>query len=86
MPAAATAASHAVTDLRERPDMLNPMPINLMDQEAVRAGGWQAEARDADGHLISTHAPFSDDAGMIEYIKEAMEHGETVTIWPLPKT
>jgi sulfur-carrier protein len=65
--------------------MKNPMPINLMTSEEVRAAGWQAEARDADGHLISMHAPFSETSEIDDYIREAIEHGETVTIWPVAK-
>jgi hypothetical protein len=36
--------------------MQNPYPINMMDQDEVRSLGWAAEARDKDGHLISTCA------------------------------
>lgn len=62
--------------------MKDPNPINLMTSEKVRANGWQAETRDADGHLIRTHAPFTCDDDILWLVKDAMEHGETVTIWP----
>lgn len=63
----------------------NPMPVNLMTPEQVRAAGWQAESRDSDGHLMRTHAPFAanDDEGIVWMVREALEHGETVTIWPV---
>ncbi len=65
--------------------MKNPNPINLATSEEMRARGWQAEARDADGHLTSTHAPFDRDEDLIWYFKECMEAGYTITIWPTPK-
>lgn len=36
--------------------MKDPMPINLTTTAEVRAQGWVVEARDADGHLVSTQA------------------------------
>lgn len=33
--------------------MKNPRPVNFTTTEEVRSKGWIAEARDADGHLIS---------------------------------
>lgn len=36
--------------------MKNPSPINLTTTSEVRLQGWVAEARDADGHLVSTQA------------------------------
>lgn len=33
--------------------MQNPSPINLMTPAESRALGWQAESRDADGHLCT---------------------------------
>ncbi|WP_323775988.1 hypothetical protein [Leisingera sp.] len=36
--------------------MKDPKPINLTTTDQVRAQGWVAEARDADGHLVSTQA------------------------------
>lgn len=64
--------------------MRNPNPINFMSSEEVRSAGWQAEARDRDGHLISMHAPFEpgDDEGIVWFVREATKRGETVTIWP----
>lgn len=63
--------------------MKDPSPVHLMASENVRANGWQAESRDADGHLISMHAPFGeDDEGIVWFVREATERGETVTIWP----
>lgn len=62
--------------------MRNPNPVNLMTSEEVRSRGWQAETRDADGHLIRMHAPFDGDDDIVWLVREALEHGETVTIWP----
>ncbi|MBO9459012.1 hypothetical protein [Labrenzia sp. R5_0] len=36
--------------------MKDPNPINLTPSSEVEASGWVAEARDKDGHLISTMA------------------------------
>lgn len=36
--------------------MKDPKPIHLTTTEEVRAQGWIAEARDDDGHLVSTLA------------------------------
>lgn len=65
--------------------MQNPSPVNLMTPEKSRALGWQAESRDADGHLATQHAPFEDDASIAEYVREETERGMTVTIWPKSK-
>lgn len=62
--------------------MKDPKPANLQTPDEVRAGGWQAEARDADGHLMSCHAPFDNDEHLAEYVREANSDGLTVTIWP----
>lgn len=62
--------------------MKNPNPVNLQMPEDVRKAGWQAETRDADGHLCRTHVPFDSDDQIVWLVREAMEHGETVTIWP----
>ena len=62
--------------------MKDPKKINLMTQDEVRALGWAAESRDADGHLVSTCAPFDTNSLLIEYVRECAEHGDTVTIWP----
>ena len=64
--------------------MRNPDPINLVPPAEVRALGWQAETRDADGHLMRTHAPFESDEDIVWLVREALEHGETITIWPVP--
>lgn len=62
--------------------MKSPNPINLMSSAEVRAAGWQAETRDADGHACRLHAPFDNDAEIVSLVREAIENGETVTIWP----
>ncbi|MGN7734416.1 hypothetical protein [Ensifer sp. R-19] len=62
--------------------MKNPNPINLQTSEDVRKAGWQAESRDADGHLMRVHAPFETDEEIVWLVREALENGETVTIWP----
>jgi len=63
--------------------MKNPSPINLKSSSEVRAEGWQAEARDADGHLCSTHAPFETVSEMAEYVSEELARWCTVTVWPV---
>lgn len=62
--------------------MKNPHPVNLKTPEQVRKEGWMAEARDDDGHLISTHAPFDDNDDIQWFVRNAMSVGNTVTIWP----
>lgn len=62
--------------------MKNPTTINLMPSEKVRSLGWMAEARDSDGHLTRAHAAFDCDEDIVWLVREAMENGETVTIWP----
>jgi molybdopterin synthase sulfur carrier subunit len=62
--------------------MKNPMPVNLSTSDEVRAQGWAAESRDADGHLIRTHVPFDRDEDIVWFVREGMQYGETVTIWP----
>lgn len=62
--------------------MKNPFPVNLQTSEDVRKAGWQAETRDADGHLCRLHAPFETDEDIVWLVREALEHGESVTIWP----
>ena len=62
--------------------MRDPNPINLQTSDEVRKAGWQAESRDADGHLTRVHAPFEADEDIVWLVREALEHGETVTIWP----
>ena len=41
--------------------MNDPMPVNLTPTSEIEARGWAAEARDSDGHLISTVAWLDDD-------------------------
>lgn len=63
--------------------MKNPFPVNLQTSAEVRQQGWQAESRDAHGHLISCHAPIeADDQGIAEWFVECTSRGETVTFWP----
>ena len=62
--------------------MQDPSPIHLMTPEKSRSLGWAAEERDADGHIVSQHAPFDTDEGLARYVREAMDRGGTVTIWP----
>lgn len=62
--------------------MENPKPIHLMTPAEVRRNGWQAEARDRDGHLISMNAPFQTDEDIVEFVRENINDGNTVTIWP----
>lgn len=62
--------------------MKDPMPINETSQEDVRKQGWMAEARDADGHVISVHAPFDSEADIGSCVREWLDDGNTVTIWP----
>lgn len=62
--------------------MNNPNPVNLQTPEETRKAGWQAETRDADGHLMRVHAPFETDEEIVWLVREALEHAETVTIWP----
>lgn len=64
--------------------MKNPNPVNLQTSEEIRKQGWQAESRDADGHLISCHAPISVDDDIAQWIVECTSAGETVTFWPAP--
>ena len=64
--------------------MENPNPVNLMTPEESRSLGWAAEARDDDGHLMNQHGQFENDAFMAHYIREAIQEGWTVTVWPIP--
>lgn len=66
--------------------MKDPYPINLMTPEESRSRGWQAESRDADGHLITQHAPFDNAKHMADYVWEEAACGMTVTVWPPTKT
>lgn len=62
--------------------MKDPNPINMLTPEESRARGWAAESRDADGHLISQHAPFEAVSDLEWYVRECTTRGQTVTIWP----
>lgn len=61
----------------------SPNKINLMTSEEVRSQGWQAESRDKDGHLLSTHVPFTTNADIVWFVREALEMGATITVWPV---
>ena len=64
--------------------MEKPNPVNLTTTDEIKSRGWAAESRDADGHLISCHAPFEEgDSGIADWILECTRDGETVTFWPL---
>lgn len=62
--------------------MKDPRPINMQSQADVRASGWCAEARDSDGHVLSVRSEFSGDKSIVDFVREAMGDGCTVTIWP----
>jgi molybdopterin synthase sulfur carrier subunit len=62
--------------------MKNPKPVHLATSEEIRSKGWGAESRDSDGHLIRTHRPFETDEEIVSFVREGIEYGETVTIWP----
>lgn len=62
--------------------MENPQWMNQQTPEEVKALGWKAECRDSDGHLTRMQAPFQDDEDIVSFVREAMLHGETITIWP----
>ena len=64
--------------------MKDPRPIQLMTTAEVIAQGWGAEARDADGHLMSCYAPFDkgDDQTAGEWVRECQQDGYTVTVFP----
>lgn len=64
--------------------MQSPNPVNLTPPDEIRALGWQAEARDADGHLTRTHVPFETDEDIVWFVREALSYGDTITIWPKP--
>ena len=63
--------------------MKDPQPVNLRTPESVRAEGWQAECRDAEGHLTRAHARFENDEDIVWLVRESLAHGDTVTIWPV---
>jgi len=62
--------------------MKNPCAVNLQTSEEVRKAGWQAETRDADGHLCRVHAPFESDEDIVWFVRDALENSEIATIWP----
>jgi hypothetical protein len=45
--------------------MKNPNSVNLQTSADIREAGWQAECRDADGHLCRTHVPFENDEEIV---------------------
>ena len=59
----------------------DPKPINLMTPEEAQALGWAGEARDADGHLISTTAPDRSPMNLGEWVLEWVSEGCTVTMY-----
>lgn len=67
--------------------MRNPNPVNMIDQDKVRSLGWAAEARDKDGHLISTQAwlaqmpPHERAVSLAEFITEYATDCQ-ITIFP----
>ena len=61
--------------------MKDPWAINLITPEECRKNGWLAEARDADGHLISMISPRVDDASLGEFCREYMPD-HTITFFP----
>jgi hypothetical protein len=63
--------------------MQMPKPANLYTPAEIRAGGWTAEARDEDGHLMTTHSEFPDAASLWLYFSECQREGWTATIWPM---
>lgn len=63
--------------------MQNPKPANLYTSSQIRKGGWIAEARDEDGHLMAPHSDFSDSASLWLYFSECQREGWTITIWPM---
>jgi molybdopterin synthase sulfur carrier subunit len=60
----------------------NPKHANLLTTDAIREAGWRAEARDNDGHLMTTHADFYSDEEMLRYIQECSNEGWTCTFFP----
>jgi hypothetical protein len=62
--------------------MHDPKPIHLMTQTEVRAGGWIAEARDSDGHLITTISPEASNESLGEWLRDCTTDGLTITNFP----
>jgi len=61
--------------------MKDPWPVHLTTPEENRANGWLAEARDADGHLISTISPRGSDESFGMWCREYMPD-HTITFFP----
>lgn len=61
--------------------MRDPKPVNLWTPDEVRAAGWAAEARDADGHLMSFVAP----GYLHSVVDEWREEGWAITVFGAPK-
>ena len=59
--------------------MENPRPVNLMTDDEMRERGWAAVARDSNGHLISSHAPFTSKGEMGKYLADEYARGLTIT-------
>jgi molybdopterin synthase sulfur carrier subunit len=60
----------------------NPKPANLLTTDAIRGAGWAAEARDDDGHLMTTHNYFTSDEEIVRYVRECVSEGWVCTIFP----
>lgn len=66
--------------------MKDPWPIHLTTTEEVRAQGWVAEARDEDGHLVSTQAwldaaPVNENLLMLGEFINDYQTDRTVTVF-----
>ena len=67
--------------------MKNPNPVNMSTQDEIRKLGWAAEARDSDGHLLSTRAwlkqsePNENALGLAEFITD-YSSDSVITIFP----
>jgi predicted kinase len=64
--------------------MKNPQPIHLSTDEYFAGLGWAAVARDADGHAVSCHAKFENEAERRRYLVSEAKRGCTVTMLPAP--
>lgn len=56
--------------------------MNEVTLAQTRAAGWQAEARDRDGHVVWHHRPQMTDRDIAWFTHVATARGATVTIWP----
>jgi hypothetical protein len=61
--------------------MENPKPVHLTNTAEIQALGWAAESRDSDGHLMTTHAPFSTNKERDKYCAEEKARGHIVTVF-----